>query len=149
VTLYELLTLRLPYEGASVQELMQRVAAGQAVPPRRLNAAVSWEVETCCLTAMELEPARRYASAAAFSRDLERALARMPLEARRAGALLRTRRFVERHPAWSVGLALGALLAVGGPLVYARQERRRRLDVEDANERVQAANVGLAAAKGE
>jgi serine/threonine protein kinase len=149
VTLYELLTLRLPYEGDSVQALMARVAAGQAVPPRRLNAQVSWEVETCCLTAMELEPARRYASAAAVARDLERALARLPLEARRASALLRTRRFVERHPAWSVGLVLGALLVVGGPLVYANQERRRRLDLEQANERVQAANVDLAAAKGE
>jgi hypothetical protein len=146
VTLYELLTLRLPYEGDSVQQLMARVAAGQAEPPRRLNPDVSWEVETCCLTAMELDPARRYASAAAFARDLERALARLPLEARRAGALLRTRRFVERHPAGSVALALGTLLVVGGPLVYASQERRRRLDVEEANARERIANSELAAA---
>ncbi|HVS20144.1 MAG TPA: serine/threonine-protein kinase, partial [Planctomycetota bacterium] len=149
VTLYELLTLRLPFEGQTVQELMARVAAGQAEPPRRLNPSVSWEVETCCLTAMELDPARRYASAAAFARDLDNALARRPIEARRASPALRTRRFVERHPAWSVGMALGALLVIGGPLVYAGQERRRRLDVEAANERVQAANVELELALGQ
>lgn len=149
VTLYELLTLRLPHTGDSVQALMARVAEGRAAPPRKLNPRVSWEVETCCLTAMEIDPARRYAGAGAFARDLGNALARRPIEARRAGPALRARRFVERHPAWSVGLASSALLVIGGPLVYAGQERRRRLDLEAANERVQAANVELAAAKAE
>ncbi|HVS19825.1 MAG TPA: hypothetical protein VMT18_14565, partial [Planctomycetota bacterium] len=72
-----------------------------------------------------------------------------PSEARRASPALRARRFVERHPAGSIALALGTLLVVGGPLVYASQERRRRLDLEEANERVQAANAELELALGQ
>jgi hypothetical protein len=143
VTLYELLTLRLPFQGRSSAETLRAIDAARTARPRRWNAEVSWDVETCCLTAMERDPARRYASAAEFARDLEHLLALRPIEARRASPWLRARRWVQRHPAWAVACAAGALLALGGPIAYARFEHRSRVRLQIANGETQAANVEL------
>ncbi len=143
VTMYELLTLRLPYQGRSSAEILRAIDAARPARPRRWNVEVSWDVETCCLTAMEREPSRRYANAAQFARDLEHLLALRPIEARRASAWLRARRWLQRHPTSSVAVAAAALLAVGGPIAYARFEHRSRLRLQAANDLTKAANVEL------
>jgi len=132
VTLYELLTLRLPFPQTNLQALRLSVVTGQAPPVRRLNPAVSWDVETVCRKAMDPDPARRYASAEAFSRDLTNILNQQPIEAARAGAALRLLRFCQRRPALAVTAMLGSILVVGVPLTYA-------LVTERANRRIQAA----------
>lgn len=124
VTLHELLTLRLPYDGPTADATIARILEGRPAPIRAANPAVPWDAETVCLTAMDREPRRRYASAADFGRDLANALERRPIEARRPGVVLRARRWVQRHPAWTVAGTLGTLVLVGGPLLYAVQEHR-------------------------
>jgi serine/threonine-protein kinase len=64
------------------------VAAGRA----------AWsELDLVCLTAMHKEPARRYRSAAALTRDLDRFLRGEPLDARPDSRLYRARKFVRRN----------------------------------------------------
>ncbi len=123
-TLYELLTLRPVIAGETQAEVLMGVARGAQRKPREFNPRVSWELETVCLTALELEPARRYASAADFARDLEAVLSSRPIEARRASLLRRAALFVRRNPMRAAALALGVVLVVGGPSLYAWQERR-------------------------
>src|SRR5439155_15578618 len=48
------------------------------VPPRRLQPDVSPELEAVCLTCLEKEPGRRYASAGELADDLGRVLAGEP-----------------------------------------------------------------------
>lgn len=122
VLLHELLTLRSAFGGSSAAETVAAIQAGRRVPPRQLNAALSWEVETVCLTAMDPDPGRRYASAADLARDLANVLEHRPVEARRAGPALRTRRWVQRHPTRAVSVGLGGLLVVVGPSVLAWQQ---------------------------
>lgn len=117
VTLWELLALRLPWGDGDAARTREQVLAGAAPPLRDHVPGLPWDVETACLTAMERDPARRYASAADFARDLDHLLALEPIEARRPGAALRVRRWVERHPTHSVALLLGFLLVVVGPSV--------------------------------
>ncbi len=123
-TLYELLTLRPVIAGETQTEILMGVSRGAERKPRELNPRIALELETVCLTALELEPQRRYASAADFARDLEAVLANRPIEARRASLMRRAALFVRRNPMRAAALALGALLVVGGPALYAWQERR-------------------------
>jgi WD40 repeat protein/serine/threonine protein kinase len=123
VTLYEMLTLRVPYGANTNERLMQQILEGHAEPPRRFNSQLSWDAETVCLTAMEADPARRYASAADLARDIDNVLHLRPIEARRPSRWLRLRRWAQRHPGRAVGIAAGSLLLVGGPIVYGLQER--------------------------
>lgn len=130
VTLYEMLTLRSPFLGPSVGETRRRVLEGRAVPPRRLDRSVSWELETVCLTAMDPDPAKRFRSAAEFGRELERVRDREPILARRPSRLLRARRWAQRHPSL-MAAAIVALLALAVSLsvfVWTEREARRRAD---------------------
>jgi serine/threonine protein kinase/tetratricopeptide (TPR) repeat protein len=146
VTLYELLTLRMPFADEQMSELRRKIAEGRPPSIRELNSAVEWDVETVCLHAMESDPARRYASAADFAHDLTNVLERRPIVARRASAALRARRWVQRHPATTVALVLGGALLVGGPSVYAWQQHRTNLAIAAKNTEIEAKNVALGAA---
>ncbi len=123
VVLYELLTLQLPFRGDSHEEVVRRILA--ATPERlvRRNPAVSWDVETVCATAMDPDREQRYPSATALLRDLRNLLARRPIEARRPGALLRLRRFAQRHRTLSAVLVVAGLALVATPAVIAVRER--------------------------
>ncbi len=122
-TLYELLTLRTAVAGESETEVLLAIEAGAVKRVRAHNTRASQELETVCMTALELDPQRRYASAADFARDLGAVLARRPIEARRAGLGRRTVLYVRRNPMRAAALALAAVLLVGGPTVFAWQQR--------------------------
>ncbi|MEM9383280.1 MAG: protein kinase, partial [Planctomycetota bacterium] len=141
VTLYELMALRLPYRAPSIAGLRAMISEGRRAPVRRANPRVTWELETILEVAMEPDAARRYASCDGLASDLAAALEGRPIEARRAGALRRTRRWVQRRPAAAGLVALSAAVVVGGPVVFGLQQRRARLDAE-AQGRVIAAQRG-------
>lgn len=130
ITLYELLTLRMPYSASSTEAMRQRILEGRPEPVRRYAPSIPRDAETVCLTAMEADPARRYGSAADMTRDLGCVLERRPIEARRPGIGLRARRWVQRHPAVMLALVLGTVLAVGGPTMFALQEHAAKQRVE-------------------
>lgn len=133
VTLYELFTLRQPYSNSIADELQRAIIDGRAESASSHNPALPWDAETVCLTAMDSEIARRYASADAFARDLTNVLELRPIEARRPGPVLRARRFVQRHPTAVLGVAFAFLILVGGPAFYATLERARRVQVDLLN----------------
>ena len=74
VTLYEALTLRLPFSDADGEVLADAIRNGRALPPRQSNPALSRDGETVCAAAMDRERARRYASAPALADDLQNVL---------------------------------------------------------------------------
>jgi eukaryotic-like serine/threonine-protein kinase len=116
VTLYELLTLRRPFEGATTEQVFRQITSREPALLRRSNPLVPRDLQTVCLTAMEKEPARRYQSAGDLAADLRAFLEYRPVRARPVGALLRGMRFVRRNPAVSVAALCGALLLVGTPI---------------------------------
>jgi serine/threonine protein kinase len=98
VTLYEMLTLRYPYEGATSVEYMHELAQGRVVLPRKADAAISVALESVLLRAMAKEPKERYADASAFAEDLKSVLERRALapETASRGA----KRLVKRPSFW-------------------------------------------------
>lgn len=115
VLLYELLTGRLPYAlkrdtaaaleeailGAQVQRPSQSVSdPGQA-------RALRGDVDTIVMKALAVQPAARYASAAALASDIERHLAHRPIAAR-AASWSAARRSAKRLCACSAPTAASA-----------------------------------------
>ncbi len=137
VTLYELLTLRLPH-GDGSGTTRERILAGSVEPPTRCNARVHADAEAICLQAMELEPARRYQSAGALADDLGRFLGLEPVLARRQTLALRARRWFRRHPAHATAIALACVLVFVAPLLFAVQQSLAAARIQEAFEEVKA-----------
>jgi WD40 repeat protein/serine/threonine protein kinase len=135
VTLFELLTLRLPFASDSSEATIRWIENGARPSVRALNPAVPLDAETVCLKAIEIDPARRYATVADLARDLDNVLQRRPIDARRPGAWRRAREWARRHPAKSVALVLGTVLCVGGPLTFGILERQHSRRIAAAFEK--------------
>ncbi|MCC7169279.1 MAG: serine/threonine protein kinase [Planctomycetes bacterium] len=116
VTLYELLTLSVPFQGKTSHEILRKIVHEEPRSPRSLNPTVPKDLGTILRTAMEKDRARRYDSVVAFADDLRRFLSFEPIAAKPAGFGLRVVRFVQRKTAISAAIALGAALVLAIPL---------------------------------
>jgi serine/threonine protein kinase len=70
VLLYECLTGRVPFRGATSHETLALVLHDEPTPPRRLVSSLPRDLETICLRCLEKEPGKRYQSAADLADDL-------------------------------------------------------------------------------
>lgn len=108
-TLYELLTLRPPFEGRDRNDLIREIADDDPPAPRELDPSVPPGLETIVLKALRKEPADRYGTAQELADDLKRFLDRRPIVARRPTPAERLRAWSRRHPA-VVGVVLVVLV---------------------------------------
>ncbi len=136
VTLYEFLTLRPAFRERSSDAVRARILAGEFARPRALRTTIPRDLETVCLTAMERDASRRYATAGDFARDLGHVLSRQPIEARRAGVVLRAARWSQRHPLASASLLAGIPLAIAALAALAWTERKGRRLAETEQRKV-------------
>jgi WD40 repeat protein/tRNA A-37 threonylcarbamoyl transferase component Bud32 len=129
--LYELLTGRPPFKGASVLETLEQVRTREPVTVRQLQPGVPRDLETVCHHSLHKDPRKRYASAAALAEDLRRFGAGEPVAARPVSAVGRAVRWARRRPAVAgllVTVALVAAAGLGGILwAYGEAVRQRDL----------------------
>lgn len=104
-TLFECLTLRKPFEGASVTETLLAIDHAPLPSARELNPALPRDVAIVLETALERDLSRRYAGALELAEDLARVRRSESIRARSAGATLRLARWARRHPALAASLS--------------------------------------------
>jgi WD40 repeat protein len=135
--LYEMLTGRPPFKGATTLDTLHQVQTQEPVPIRHLQPLVPRDLETICLKCLEKEPARRYASAGALAEDLRRFLAQEPIVARPIRWQERSLKWARRRPAVAalgaavVAAVVPGLAGVGWQWHQALAERTRAVRLAD------------------
>lgn len=135
VTLYQMLSLKLPFEAPTREKLRRAILDGSPARIDRGAQGVSWELRVVVETAMEPDPAHRYATAAELRDDLVRVLERKPIHARPPGALRRLLRAAQRRPMAATALVFAFLALVVGPLALWLQARSANLAIRIREQR--------------
>lgn len=146
--LYELLTGKPPFRGASAIETARLVVEQEPRRPSALNPAVDRDLEVICLKCLEKEPARRYRSAEAVGEDLERFLRHEPIEARPVGSWERAGKWVRRKPRQAailgvLAITLLALVIVPTALNFRLSDANRRAAVRAEENREQLVRFNI------
>ena len=138
VILYELLTGRPPYRGATITQTLEQVRSSEPVLPSRLVPHLPRDVETICLKCLEKDPERRYGDAGQLADDLRRYLDGRPILARPTGRLERAARWARRRPvvAGLIGALAAAVISLAGLGLWSYAAIRSALDRSRQNERL-------------
>lgn len=119
--LYELLTLRRPYQGATRHDLAGLIT-GPVPPPRvrRFNKRTPAELECVVDAAMAKNPVDRYQSAAQFAEDLRRVAAGSPpVHAKAPSVLRRTTRCIRNRPIVTASALLIVIVSIAAWQAFA------------------------------
>jgi tRNA A-37 threonylcarbamoyl transferase component Bud32 len=138
--LYELLTGRPPFRGATAMATLREVLESEPTAPRRLKADIPPDLETICLKCLEKSPTARYPTARALAEELDRFLKGEPIQARPASAVRKVVSWARRHP--------GALVAVAALVMVTLALGTFYLFEENAFLRAQQVDPSLARISG-
>jgi serine/threonine-protein kinase len=138
--LYEALTGRPPFTGATQGEILDQVRTRQPVLPSRLRRGLSWNLEAICLRCLEKKADQRYTSAAELADDLSNWLEGKPIRARPLGRLGRTWLTVRRR----ARLALAALVAGAILVLLAALPRGKQPEPPDPDQPIRDIEARLA-----
>jgi serine/threonine protein kinase len=135
------------------KESLATISAQRKMEPARLARLVRGELDWIVMRALEKDRVRRYDTASALARDIQRYLAGDPVEAGPPSATYRARKFARKYRPWLLAAAAFAALLVLTTAFSAWQairatraerraqlERNRALDAEKvANEQTERA----------
>lgn len=117
-------------DGAAPDRAPEAVARRRGVTSAALRRRLRGDLDRIALKALRKEPGRRYHSAEAFARDVERHLEGLPVEARPDTLGYRFRKFARRHRAvvWASGVVILAIVAIASVATWAAREAGRERD---------------------
>src|ERR1700676_3862368 len=110
--LYELLTGRPPFRGATALATLRDVMEAEPAAPRRLLGTIPPDLETICLKCLEKSPSARYPTARALAEELDRFLKGEPIQARPASTVRKAVSWARRHPGALAALAALVMVAL-------------------------------------
>jgi WD40 repeat protein len=173
VVLYELLTGTTPLiperlAGVGLAEVLRRISEESSPAPSvrlrespetsrqvsslrgtdvpGLRKAVARDLDWVVMRAIEKDPGRRYPTATSLLRDLDRYLAKEPVEAGPPSAVYRVRKFASRNRGLLATASAFAILLVIAAIVSTWQGYQARLERNRALRALHEANAGRLAA---
>lgn len=111
--LYEALTGRPPFQGATISDSLDRLLNAEAPHPRRLNPHAPEPLCRIALQCLEQNPAHRYRNVADVAVDLRRWARQQTVGARRYNRFYRLRRVIRRNPIESAAVGLASIAIIG------------------------------------
>lgn len=141
ITLYELLTLQVPFADGDRQRILHRIVEDEPPGLRRIDPAIPLDLETIVLKAIAKSRDDRYATAQELADDLRRFLDGRPTMARRPTPIDRAAKWVKRHQkivAFAVVLMAVSILGLTGAtlaVLSAHAKTRAALSQSERNYR--------------
>jgi predicted Ser/Thr protein kinase len=120
--LYELLTGRPPFQGATAMATLHDVIEAEPTAPRRLKPDIPTDLETICLKCLEKAPLVRYPTARALAEELERFLKGEPIQAQPPSGVRKALYWARRHPGILAQLAAFVMVALAFAVFYLFEE---------------------------
>lgn len=120
VILYRILTGKMPYEvTGSIFDMAKTISETPPVKPQEVEATIETDLEAIVLAALRKEKSRRYQSAASLARDIERFLAREPVEARSESGWYLLRKAVMLNRGRVIAATAAAVVLAGAGIAVA------------------------------
>ncbi|MBL8804069.1 MAG: protein kinase [Planctomycetes bacterium] len=143
VVLFQMLTLDLPFDGETSNEVLERIRRFEFLDPRRVNPDAPADLAAVCSQAMARDPGQRYATANAFADDLERFVRGEPVVAVVPSAVQRLSRWLRRRTRPLGAATLVGVLAAAWLALDAR--RRDDFDAErlEQEQRLRTCSIAL------
>jgi WD40 repeat protein/tRNA A-37 threonylcarbamoyl transferase component Bud32 len=141
--LYEFLTGRPPFKGATEEKTLEQVRTQEPVAPRRLQPKVPRDLEIICLKCLQKESARRYASAGELADRLRMFLDGKPIPDRAVSLPERIGKWAKRRPALAA-LAGVSIAATVGLLVLVVAVLQKSETIQVLSGQIQAKKEQLA-----
>ncbi len=147
-TLYEMMTLRPPFEGKDQLQLIHMVENDPPIPPRQIERRIPRDLETIVLKALAKSPDDRFDTAKEMADELRLFLENRPIHSRPIPAYQHLWRWCKRNPglagACLTAFALMIILAIGSPLA-AWTFRDQRNQIRTHLEKVESSEAGARA----
>jgi WD40 repeat protein len=119
---------------------LPNIAANRDIEPARLTKSLRGELDWVVMKALEKDRTRRYDTANAFARDLQRYLADEVVEARPPSAGYRLKKFVRRHKGQVIAAGLVLFTLVGGIVASSYFAFEARFQAKEANDNAKKAD---------
>lgn len=130
--MYEVLTLRRPFDGRSTESILRAVVSDEPKPVSSLDASIPRDLETIVARALEKNPEHRYQTASELLEDLRRFRSGAPIAARPRSGLSKASRWVRRHPGGAFSILLAFALFVVTPITatFVLESKNTELSVQ-------------------
>lgn len=137
---YEILSggLPIPVQGLPLHQASQAIADQDPIRLGACDPAFRGDLETIFTRALEKEPSRRYASAAALAADLRRFLGHEPIAARPPSTWYALTKLARRNRAAFSATAAIVVLALAGAVFWGLRERTLRTAIAREQETLAA-----------
>lgn len=112
VTLYRMLSGRLPFPGLSTAEVMTAILQDDAPPLRKIRPGLPADIEAVVSRCMEKDRSQRYPSMLSLADDLERFLQGQAVKARHITFGDRVRKWIQKNPQTFLVASAGALIVM-------------------------------------
>lgn len=113
VTLYELMTLKRPFDGDTSHEILKKIIFADPIEPHIVNPHAPRDLSLICLKAMEKNPKHRYQSMMEFYEDLQRYLYGEVILAKPTGLKTRIWKKLKRYPVLSATTTVTFIALLG------------------------------------
>ncbi len=135
-----------PSTRLSTDESLPSLAALRQIEPRKLTALLRGELDCVVMKCLEKHRERRYETANALARDVQRYLADEAVEARPPSAGYRLSKFVRRHKGQVIAAGLVLLSLLGGLAAVAVVQTVAKAKLSESLARETKASAALATA---
>ncbi|MFC1759342.1 tetratricopeptide repeat protein, partial [Planctomycetota bacterium] len=114
ITLYELATLHVAFDGEDRYELWRQISFETPTAPRKLDQCIPVDLETIILKSIEKAPSDRYETAGELAEDLRLFLENKPIKAKPPSPFASAAKWAQRHQSfvWLTMAVMATIIAI-------------------------------------